>query len=402
MKELEKIIYDYANKYHDKDDWDVPIDYFSWSRDSRYGTYEAQGSYLLPQPKLTVDEIIQQYQTKFSKCEDSYLLLSDDWSRKLFSEYIYLKIVGEARMRLSSFDNDFIKSYERNAQKLHNAATKAHEPLLDTRIYQGRLEEYKVNVFSTVEDYNCMMLGRKYGYQQGDVTIAATPGDVVIDAGVAIGDTVAYFASTVSQKKNGMVYCFDIYQENMQYLEMQIEQNKHLKNFISFTQRGIWNEDNKTFSASAPSTSSTIANLSLDSLALNYPQIFTLKGMISILKEKGLVWVVTKAIKLLLAILKPKQKQYKFQTITIDTFAQEQNLSKVDMIKMDIEGAEVPALEGARKIIEKYKPKLAICVYHKDSDLWLIPQLIKEIRDDYEFYLDCTTGFGGETVLYCR
>ena len=69
---------------------------------------------------------------------------------------------------------------------------------------------------------------------------------------------------------------------------------------------------------------------------------------------------------------------------------------------MDIEGSEVKALKGAEKTIKKYKPKLAISIYHKWDDLREIPNLINNFRDDYSFYLDCTTGFGGEAVLYCK
>ena len=90
------------------------------------------------------------------------------------------------------------------------------------------------------------------------------------------------------------------------------------------------------------------------------------------------------------------------ETITIDSFVEQRNLERVDFIKMDIEGSEVPALTGAIKTIQRHKPKLAICVYHKWDDLLVIPRLIHGIRNDYSFYLDCTTGFGGEAVLYCR
>ena len=49
------------------------------------------------------------------------------------------------------------------------------------------------------------------------------------------------------------------------------------------------------------------------------------------------------------------------------------------LIKMDIEGAEYEALLGARNIIFKYRPGLAISLYHRPADLWQIPLLINEI-----------------------
>ena len=64
-------------------------------------------------------------------------------------------------------------------------------------------------------------------------------------------------------------------------------------------------------------------------------------------------------------------------------------LTDVDVtyIKMDIEGAELNALKGAESVIKKCKPKLAICVYHKTSDFWKIPQYIKTLNSDYKIYL---------------
>lgn len=42
---------------------------------------------------------------------------------------------------------------------------------------------------------------------------------------------------------------------------------------------------------------------------------------------------------------------------------------KVDFIKMDIEGSEVPALRGAKEVIFHDHPVLAICIYHRITDL---------------------------------
>lgn len=60
---------------------------------------------------------------------------------------------------------------------------------------------------------------------------------------------------------------------------------------------------------------------------------------------------------------------------------------KVTFIKMDIEGAEQKAILGAKNIIQRDKPKLAICVYHKEEDLWEIPIMIKKLIPEYKIYL---------------
>lgn len=56
-------------------------------------------------------------------------------------------------------------------------------------------------------------------------------------------------------------------------------------------------------------------------------------------------------------------------------------------IKMDIEGSELSALEGAVDIIREYKPYMAICIYHRKNDLITIPLYIKSLVSDYQFYL---------------
>lgn len=73
----------------------------------------------------------------------------------------------------------------------------------------------------------------------------------------------------------------------------------------------------------------------------------------------------------------------------------------VSFIKMDIEDAELMALEGAKKIISKYRPKLAICVYHRNKDIIDIPSYILSINSEYKFILRHYTFANSETVLYC-
>lgn len=73
---------------------------------------------------------------------------------------------------------------------------------------------------------------------------------------------------------------------------------------------------------------------------------------------------------------------------------------KITFIKMDVEGAELDALRGAEGIIKKYHPKLAICLYHKFSDLYLIPQYIKQIVPQYKLYFRNYHNSASECVLY--
>lgn len=60
---------------------------------------------------------------------------------------------------------------------------------------------------------------------------------------------------------------------------------------------------------------------------------------------------------------------------------------KVSLIKMDIEGAEREALAGCVRHIQEDKPNLLISVYHNNEDIWKIPQMILDMRPDYQIYL---------------
>lgn len=58
----------------------------------------------------------------------------------------------------------------------------------------------------------------------------------------------------------------------------------------------------------------------------------------------------------------------------------------VTMIKMDIEGAELKALKGAEKTIKKYLPKLYVCAYHRNEDLFALGKKIIEFDESYRLY----------------
>ena len=77
------------------------------------------------------------------------------------------------------------------------------------------------------------------------------------------------------------------------------------------------------------------------------------------------------------------------------------NQEAISFIKMDIEGAEMRALQGCEGILRVQKPKLAICVYHRIGDLWQIPNYIKNVCRDYKLYIRHHAQFWvSETVCY--
>lgn len=87
------------------------------------------------------------------------------------------------------------------------------------------------------------------------------------------------------------------------------------------------------------------------------------------------------------------------QVISVDTLDSLVD-ARVSFIKMDIEGGEARAIEGARGHILNDHPKMAIAVYHKPGDLWDIAEQVLAIRDDYDLYLRHYTEGVDETVMY--
>ena len=71
-------------------------------------------------------------------------------------------------------------------------------------------------------------------------------------------------------------------------------------------------------------------------------------------------------------------------------------------IKIDAEGAELDILNGGRKIISEFKPKIKIATYHKNRDIFEIPILLNELNKDYKIYM-CHHPYipAWDTDFYC-
>lgn len=170
--------------------------------------------------------------------------------------------------------------------------------------------------------------------------------EIMVDAGAFNGDTITEFIKSVG----GMfekVYAFEIDPEN--FNEMVSKLNKY-KSKIEFINKGVWSNTDK-LAFSGQKMSAHISN--------NDSKYVDVVSIDEALKDK-----------------------------------------KVTFIKMDIEGAELPALDGTRETIMTYLPKLAITVYHHLSDVWRIPLKIKEFNPNYHIYLRHHSPTVFDTVCY--
>jgi FkbM family methyltransferase len=91
------------------------------------------------------------------------------------------------------------------------------------------------------------------------------------------------------------------------------------------------------------------------------------------------------------------QEGFEIESIVLDELLKDE---KVSFIKMDIEGGERAALNGAINTIREQNPILAISVYHKSSDLWELPLFLESLSDKYIFYLRSHRNESWDVVCY--
>lgn len=169
-----------------------------------------------------------------------------------------------------------------------------------------------------------------------------------LDGGAFTGDTVAEFLQHCSGKYND-IYAFEPESENYKKLKCFA---RHYKNIHAF-QMGL-SDQVKTGRTSS-------------------------YGMHSSVSESG---------------------EESVQLDSIDHILSLSESPEVTFIKMDIEGFECKALKGAVNTIHKFKPKLAICMYHSIEDMMNVPLLIHKIEPGYSLYIRHYSPGIVETVCY--
>lgn len=196
----------------------------------------------------------------------------------------------------------------------------------------------------------------QYHYRGPDGEICVMPGDYVVDAGGCWGDTALYFAWKTGP--TGRVYSWEFVPSNLQLFRENLALNPEYSQRVELVEAPVWSTSGQTLYFSDMGPGSRVS--------------FTASP-----KTTGQV-----------------------QTLTIDDMVKQRNLPRVDFIKMDIEGAEMNALRGAEETLRRFRPKLAISVYHNLQDFVDVPAYLDGLGVGYRFYLKHATIYREETVLF--
>ncbi|MBR6675784.1 MAG: FkbM family methyltransferase [Clostridia bacterium] len=80
-------------------------------------------------------------------------------------------------------------------------------------------------------------------------------------------------------------------------------------------------------------------------------------------------------------------KSAKCKTVPLLTVDEIAKGEKVDLLKLDVEGDEADAIEGALETIKRCCPAMAVSVYHRTEDIFSLTKKINELLPDHDLYL---------------
>ncbi|MDL2207210.1 FkbM family methyltransferase [Desulfovibrio sp. OttesenSCG-928-M16] len=179
------------------------------------------------------------------------------------------------------------------------------------------------------------------------------PGDVVIDAGVSRNCRETFrFAKLVGE--TGRIFSFEPEPEEFLLAQSQIEK-RNLKQ-VKMVEKGLWSKNEDLF--------------------------------------------ITKTIESSRVVHAKRGNVSACSLTSLDIFVEENDLHHVDVIKYDIEGAEMEALAGAETTIRKFKPVLIICLYHYNEDIYSIPIFLHQMNLSYKFYIKQGVTRATGTILF--
>lgn len=280
--------------------------------------------------------------------------------KNLLISLLAYRHIGYQKVKLPRNTKDYWKMFEK-ASSLENKMDTYDPHFLNFILTKFDLNSIGLDIklYYAVIGIVATFLLEQYAYKiDGRNFIEVEKNDVVLDLGACWGDTALYFANKATG--GGKVYSFEFIPGNLKLLNINLDFNPHLKPIIEVIERPVSDNSNDTIYYQDNGPASKIISTPFE----------------------GQTGSTT--------------------TISIDDFVKKNNIEKVDFIKMDIEGAEIPALCGAIETIKKFRPKLAIAIYHSLTDMVDIPNWILDLDAEYDIFLDHFTIHAEETVCFAK
>jgi FkbM family methyltransferase len=296
-----------------------------------------------------------------SELEWLYARLCDDISKDTLLRVIAYRIMGYKKIKLPLNNPQHWKNVK-IAENLIVGGEEISTGFMNCKLKKINLNPigYPIEFFYTPAGIVTDFMEQQYRCETEKKPIECKFGDHVIDAGGCWGDTALYFAYKCGS--NGKVYSFEFLPENLEIYNRNLDMNPDLKRRVDLIQNPLWSiaKENVEIQPNGPGT--RVKRNQANKIA----------------------------------------KDYIFKTETIDHLVESGRIEKLDFIKMDIEGAELDALKGSEQSIRRFKPEMAITIYHSLEDFWQIPQYLDSLNLGYEFYLRHFTIHAEETVLFAR
>jgi FkbM family methyltransferase len=285
--------------------------------------------------------------------------LNDEESRDILASVLAFRALGHRRVKLPFNQPEYWSAAEK-LERMAEGRETIDPNFLGWRLPKLDLREigYPIEMFCRPEGVVIQLVFQQYRCATPHGVIEAAPGDVVVDAGGCWGDTALYFAHKIGE--GGKVLSFEFLPDNLMVYERNLALNPELAERIAIVKQPVWSCcDAELF------------------IGRNGPGTTVMP-------------------------VRQNEDDQTARTTTVDRLLELPDASKIDFIKMDIEGAELAALRGAEYVMRRFRPKLAITVYHSLADFWEIPQFIDALGLGYRFYLRHFTTHAEETVLFAQ
>ena len=286
--------------------------------------------------------------------EMTYQLLGDNYSKNTLVEVMAYRTLGAQHTKLSRNNAAYQKAVN-DLPSLQTAAKTMPVALLDGWLNRYALNPIGFPIHADLHPLNVLYTYQlqQYRYDHDGTIVEAMNSDIAIDGGGCWGDTALYLAHKIGPA--GKVYCFEFSPDNLPPLEKNLSANPTLQSRIQIQRNALWSKSDESLSFNPAGPGTRVGNAGGS---------FTVK------------------------------------TLNIDDLVSREKLSQVNFIKMDIEGAELDSLKGAEQTIRKYKPRLAVTLYHHLRDFVTIPKYLNDLNLGYKFYMDHFSINQEETVLF--